>query len=99
MFTHDHHAAESAAEGLRRMFPSSAGVALEDAWGGPIDVSSTHLPFLGTLAPGNVHYAAGYTGNGVGASHLGGRILARLALGRDDEVTRLPLVGAESRKF
>jgi glycine/D-amino acid oxidase-like deaminating enzyme len=99
IFTHDRGAAESAAAGLRRMFPSTVRVAVDDAWGGPIDVSAMHLPFFGTLPPGNVHYAAGYTGNGVGASHLGGRVLAGLALGRDDETTRLPLVGAEPRRF
>lgn len=99
MFTHDRGAAESAAAGLRRMFPSWARVKLDDAWGGPIDVSSTHLPFFGSLVPGNVHYAAGYTGNGVGAAHLAGRILANLALDRQDEVTGLPLVGAEPRRF
>ncbi|HTZ06363.1 MAG TPA: hypothetical protein VMB53_11450, partial [Gaiellaceae bacterium] len=32
-----------------------------------------------------------YSGHGVGPSWLGGRILASLALGSDDEWTRLPL--------
>src|SRR5262249_45054485 len=39
-----------------------------------------------------VHYGAGYSGNGVGPSWLGGQILARLALGVEDELTALPLV-------
>jgi len=39
-----------------------------------------------------VHAAAGYTGNGVGPSHLVGRILASLALDRRDELTALPIV-------
>jgi hypothetical protein len=39
-----------------------------------------------------IHYGAGYTGNGVGPSWLGGQILASFVLGADDEWTRLPLV-------
>ena len=51
------------------------------AWGGPIDVSPSHLPQIGTLDGGPVHYAFGFTGNGVGPSHLAGRALAALATG------------------
>ena len=67
-----------------RFFPALAGRRIEHAWGGPIDVSPTHLPMIGSLAGDRVHYAVGYTGNGVGPSHLAGRILASLALGRRD---------------
>jgi glycine/D-amino acid oxidase-like deaminating enzyme len=88
-----------AARGLRRIFPTLADVPLEAAWGGPIDVSPTHLPFFGTLPPGNIHFGIGYTGNGVAPSHLGGRILAALALGRKDELTALPMVGHRPRRF
>ena len=38
-----------------------------------------------------IHYGAGYSGNGVGPSWLGGQILASLALGAGDEWARLPL--------
>jgi glycine/D-amino acid oxidase-like deaminating enzyme len=88
-----------AAEGLRRLFPSFAGVPLGAAWGGPIDVSPTHLPFVATLGAGNVHAAAGYSGNGVAPSHLMGKVLARLALERDDDLTRLPFVERLPRRF
>jgi hypothetical protein len=99
VFTHDLESAHRAAEGLWMFFPSFREVPLDDAWGGPIDVSGTHLPYFGTLEPGNVHFAQGYTGNGVGPSHLAGRVLAALALGRDDPVTRLPMVGAKPKRF
>ena len=39
------------------------------------------------------HVGAGYSGNGVGPSWLGGQILASLVLGSDDEWSRLPLSG------
>ena len=70
----------------------SAGRRVEHAWGGPIDVSPTHLPVVGSLHRDRVHYAFGYTGNGVAPSRIAGRILASLALDRRDEVTRLPIV-------
>ncbi len=77
---------------LVRFFPQLEGRRIEHAWGGPIDVSPSHLPIVGSLGSERVHYAFGYTGNGVGPSHLVGRILASLALERRDDVTRLPLV-------
>ncbi len=43
--------------------------------------------------------APGYTGNGVGPSWLGGQILASLALGLDDEWSRLPLVDRRIRRL
>ncbi|MDQ3866798.1 MAG: FAD-dependent oxidoreductase, partial [Actinomycetota bacterium] len=62
------------------------------AWGGPIDVSADHFPFFLTLPGTRVHVGVGYSGHGVGPSWLGGRILASLALGRDDEWRAFPLV-------
>jgi glycine/D-amino acid oxidase-like deaminating enzyme len=65
-------------------FPALEGRAVTHAWGGPIDVSPSHLPQIGTLDDGLVHYAFGFTGNGVGPSHLAGRVLAGLASGDGD---------------
>jgi glycine/D-amino acid oxidase-like deaminating enzyme len=77
---------------LLDLFPALAGRRITHAWGGPIDVSPSHLPQVGTLKDAPVHYAFGYTGNGVGPSHLAGRILSGLALGVRDSDTRLALV-------
>ena len=78
---------------LVRFFPALAGRAVERAWGGPIDVSPTHLPFVTTLPGGRAHAAFGYTGNGVGPTHVAGQALAALALGRTDGAAALPIVG------
>jgi glycine/D-amino acid oxidase-like deaminating enzyme len=91
----DPRVAAQAHRDLVRFFPALAGRRLTHAWGGPIDVSPTHLPFFGTAPGGRVHYGAGYTGNGVGPSRLGGRILASLALDRRDDDSRLALVEPE----
>jgi glycine/D-amino acid oxidase-like deaminating enzyme len=77
---------ERTAEHLREFFPQLAGKQITHAWGGPIDVSPTHLPQVGTLEGAPVHYAFGFTGNGVGPSHLAGRILAARATGEKPDV-------------
>jgi glycine/D-amino acid oxidase-like deaminating enzyme len=92
-FGRDRASAETAAAGLRRLLPALAEARIDRAWGGPIDVSSDHLPFFGTVPRTRVHFGAGYTGNGAGPSWLGGQILASLALRLDDRWTALPLVG------
>ncbi len=100
VFTHDAGSARRAADGLRRWFPSLADVRIEDAWGGPIDITDDHRPYFGTLPGGRVHFGLGYSGNGVAPAVLGGRILAALAAGRkDDESASLPIVGATPRAF
>ena len=82
---------------LRRFFPQTRGRAVTHAWGGPIDVSPTHLPIFGSH--GRVHHGFGFTGNGVGPTYLGGEILARLALDRRDERTRLALIEPSRKLF
>jgi glycine/D-amino acid oxidase-like deaminating enzyme len=91
----DPAAARTARDDLLRFFPQLAGRRVTHAWGGPIDVSPTHLPIFGSR--GRVHHGFGFTGNGVGPSYLGGEILARLALDRRDELTRLALVDPDRK--
>jgi glycine/D-amino acid oxidase-like deaminating enzyme len=90
-FSRDAPTAARAEAGLRRLLPGLADVRVERSWGGPIDVSADHLPFLRTNPGTRIHYGAGYSGHGVGPAWLGGRILASLVLEADDEWTRLPL--------
>jgi glycine/D-amino acid oxidase-like deaminating enzyme len=85
---------------LSRLFPAFEGVPLEAGWGGPINVSGFTMPFFGTIGRhGNVHYGLGYTGNGVGPSHLGGKICASLALHAGDGFTRLAVVTRRPKRF
>jgi glycine/D-amino acid oxidase-like deaminating enzyme len=86
--------ADEARRHALQVVPGLEGRRITHAWGGPIDVSPSHVPQLGSLPGAPVHFAFGYTGNGVGPSHLAGRILASLALDRRDELTRLPIVEA-----
>jgi glycine/D-amino acid oxidase-like deaminating enzyme len=86
----------AATEHLYEYFPQLRGRRITHAWGGPIDASPTHLPAVSTLSAGRAFAAAGYTGNGVGPSNMVGRTLAALALGRDDEHTKLAFVDGKT---
>jgi glycine/D-amino acid oxidase-like deaminating enzyme len=92
----DRDVAAAVHEHLLRTFPALEGRRVTHAWGGPIDVSPSHIPQIGTLPTGPVHFALGFTGNGVGPTHLAGRALASLALDRRDRWSNLPLVGADA---
>jgi glycine/D-amino acid oxidase-like deaminating enzyme len=74
------------AEELPRLAPAARGARVTHGWGGAVDRSVDGLPFFGLL-PGRarVAYGAGFSGNGVGPSLLGGRVLGSMALRRDDE--------------
>ena len=50
------------------------------------------------LRGGRAFAAAGYTGNGVGPSHMVGRTLASLALDRRDDASRLAFVDPSPRR-
>ncbi len=98
----DRHAGRAAEveDNFRRIYPNLADVAVEYDWSGPIDRSYHGLPIFGHLG-GRDHllYGVGWSGNGVGPSVLGGKILASMALGNDDEWTRSPFVGERSGRF
>jgi glycine/D-amino acid oxidase-like deaminating enzyme len=95
----DNSAQERAHEGLQELLPALAAAPITARWSGPIDVAADRLPFFGTVPGTRIHYGAGYSGNGVGPSWLGGQILASLALGSRDEWTALPLVARRPRRL
>jgi glycine/D-amino acid oxidase-like deaminating enzyme len=95
----DPRAEERARSALRRFFPSLADVAIEDAWGGPIDISPDRLPIIGSRHGGRVHFAHGFSGNGVAPAVFAGRVLAALVDEPDGELARLPLVNRALRRF
>lgn len=93
--THDRRVARVAARGLLWLFPQFEGVRFTHAWGGPIDHTAWFLPFFRTLEPGTVHAGLGFSGHGLAQTKLGGRILASLVLGSQDEWSSMPVVGRE----
>ncbi len=78
---------------LRRIQPEFSGVRITHGWGGPVDVSLASVPFFGGLeGRDDLLYGVGWSGTGIGPSVLGGKILASLVLGIDDEYSQSPLV-------
>jgi putative aminophosphonate oxidoreductase len=77
---------------LRGTYPSLGAIPIAASWTGPIDRTFDGLPFFVALGRPDLVAGAGYSGNGVGPSVLGGRILASMALGLDDDWARCGLV-------
>jgi putative aminophosphonate oxidoreductase len=96
---HPRRAAEVTSD-FRHYFPQLANVPIIHDWSGPIDRTPDSLPRLGSLGPHkNIVFGIGWSGNGVGPSVIGGRILAGLALDRQDEWSQHPLVGRSLNNF
>ena len=86
--------------GFRRLYPNLADVPIDQDWSGPIDRSPTGIPLFGNLG-GRSHilYGAGFSGNGVGPTRLGGRILCDLVLGETDGLAGCALVNGKPGSF
>jgi glycine/D-amino acid oxidase-like deaminating enzyme len=81
-------------ESFARHFPDLAGLEFPFAWGGPICATTRFTPFFGRARRGRVVYGLGFTGHGLGTTHLAGKILAHLALARHSPLLDLALVRA-----
>ncbi len=85
--------ARAAAHGLVWLFPQLEGVRFDAAWSGPMDLTRSGAPFFFSAPSGDLHAGLGFSGHGLAATKLGGKTLASLVLGADDEWARLPVVG------
>jgi glycine/D-amino acid oxidase-like deaminating enzyme len=73
-------------EGFHRLYPHLTDVPITHHWGGPIDRTENGQMLFGDLGGNDrIIYGVGYSGNGVGPSHLAAKILASRVLGRQDE--------------
>lgn len=77
---------------LRRHFPAAADAPVTHAWCGVLGVPRDWCATVGYDPATGIGHAGGYVGVGVATSNLAGRVLADLVLGRDSDLTRLPLV-------
>jgi glycine/D-amino acid oxidase-like deaminating enzyme len=97
VFTHDRQAIARVVANFHHLFPMLGDVRIEDAWGGPIDITADRFPEIGSRDGGRVLYAHGFAGNGVGPARLAGRILAARIAGGRDPIAFLPLFGRRQR--
>jgi gamma-glutamylputrescine oxidase len=86
---------------MTRVFPQLAGVAFEHVWGGYVDISLNRAPHWGRLGD-NVYFAQGFSGHGVAATGLAGRLLAEAIRGQAERldvfgrITHLPFPGGRA---
>src|ERR1700744_2882994 len=77
------------AEHFFATFPQLEDVTFEYQWGGAIDTCSRFFAFYGTACRGQLAYACGHTGLGVGASRFGANVMLDLLGGQPTERTSL----------
>jgi len=90
---------EMLADHLDATFPQLGGVRLTHAWGGAIDLCGRFCAFFGTAQRGQVAYAAGYTGLGVGATRFAGQVMLDLLSGVESERTATRMVQSKPPPF
>lgn len=100
VFSDDDDSIELTKADLLSTYPELNTDAVAHSWSGPIDRTYDSLPVFGKLSrQPNIFYGIGWSGNGVGPSRMGGRILASLALARDDVWSRSSLVRRRCKTF
>lgn len=77
---------------MTRVFPTLEDVKMDYVWGGFLDISLNRAPHWGRLGS-NVYFAQGFSGHGIAATGLAGRVMAeaiRGQAGRLDVFSRIP---------
>ncbi|MBK8283997.1 MAG: FAD-binding oxidoreductase [Ahniella sp.] len=70
---------------MRRVFPQLSDVAFDKVWGGYVDISLSRAPHWGRTAP-NVYFAQGFSGHGIAATGLAGRVIAEAICMQSDRL-------------
>ncbi|HET8599071.1 MAG TPA: FAD-dependent oxidoreductase [Segeticoccus sp.] len=80
-------------------FPQLEGVRFTHRWGGAIDTCTRFSAFFGTALDGQVVYAAGFTGLGVGATRFAADVMLDLADSLQTPRTQLEMVRRRPMPF
>jgi len=75
---------------MLKIYPQLADAKIEYAWGGTLAITLNRMPHFGHLSP-HVHFAHGYSGQGVGLAHLAGQLIAEMI---DGDATRFDAFAA-----
>jgi glycine/D-amino acid oxidase-like deaminating enzyme len=87
------------AEHFYATFPQLEDVRFTHAWGGAIDTCTRFCAFYGTAHRGDVAYALGFTGLGVGATRFAANVVLDLLDGKPTERTELEMVRTKPLPF
>ena len=70
---------------MLRVFPQLANTAIDYQWGGMIGIGANRMPQIGRLSS-NIYYAQAYSGHGVNATHMAGRVLAEAISSQSERI-------------
>ena len=89
---------------MLEVFPQLANVKIDYQWGGMIGIGANRLPQIGRLkSQPNVYYAQAYSGHGVNATHLAGKLLGEAISGqqsgRFDMFAKVPHITFPGGKY
>lgn len=87
----DPHILERLDESFHRAFPQLRDVRIDQAWSGPVCGKADCLASVRWLEGEAILYALGYSGHGVAATRLVAKIARDRLLGRETDLTALPL--------
>jgi glycine/D-amino acid oxidase-like deaminating enzyme len=80
-------------------FPSLRDITFTHAWGGCLGVPRDFVPVMRYDRASGIATARGYTGEGVAATNLAGRVLADLITGARSDLTQLPMTTHSGRDW
>ncbi|HVQ87868.1 MAG TPA: FAD-dependent oxidoreductase [Actinomycetes bacterium] len=98
-FEHPRHVHDDLRRSLIRLFPSVTDAAITHRWGGVLGIPRDWFASVNYDRSTGLASAGGYSGDGVALTNLAGRTLADLITETPSDLTRLPWVGHQSRKF
>lgn len=70
---------------MHKVFPQLGDIDFEYLWGGVIDISRNRAPHWGRLRD-NVYFAQGFSGHGVAATGLAGRVISEAIRGQSERL-------------
>jgi gamma-glutamylputrescine oxidase len=77
---------------IAAVFPQLKGIALDYVWGGLVDISLNRAPHWGRLQP-NLYFAQGFSGHGVVATGLAGKLIAEAIAGQAQRLDLFARIG------
>ncbi len=72
---------ETMRQRMLKVFPALSQTRMDHVWGGFVDISMNRAPDFGRVAD-NIYYLQGFSGHGVAATGLGGKLVAEAIAGQ-----------------
>ena len=77
---------------MTRVFPQLADAKMDTVWGGYVDISMNRAPHWGRLGD-NVYFAQGFSGHGIAATGLAGRVIGEAIRGQASRLDAFSRIG------